>query len=213
MRKSSLAEVVFNATFVSSPAHGTRSTDALIMEYLVPEVRRETLQFYGPSHRIEARYPGLDYSYRPHRMRLSRFQWHQKLFQVFDDFNLTQSEINDLCKWEGTKAARQWYEREQGTRVRDTTAQSITPASPLPSPSVVVHHANELDNWLNPDLFVSPTEETIYPSACLTSRAHGSDRIEFDIRKQVSDEGRGGRSVALNDRRVAIAAHSQGTDG
>ncbi|KAJ5742641.1 uncharacterized protein N7511_011373 [Penicillium nucicola] len=212
MRKSSWAKVVFNTTFVSSPAYGRMSIDALIMEYLVPEVRLETLQFYGPSNRIEVRYPGLDYSYPPHRLRLSRFRWHRKLFQVFDDFNLTQSEINDLCRWEGTKSARQWYEAERGIRVRDTTAQSITPASPLLSPSVVVHHVSELDNLLNADLFLSPTEETPYPSACLTSRARESDRIESDIGKQLAHEGTRCLSVSQNDQLVASASQTQSSD-
>lgn len=94
----------------------------------------ETSMFYGSLDCIEAQYPGLDYSYGPHRMRLSRFPWHRKLFRVFDELRLTNSEIAALCRWEGTKSARERYEKEEGVKVRDTTAEGIRPATPSPGP-------------------------------------------------------------------------------
>ncbi|KAJ6018462.1 hypothetical protein N7499_003741 [Penicillium canescens] len=190
MRKSDWVEAVFNETFSPSLTHKIKSIDALITEYLVPEVRREILQFYGSLHRIEARYPGLDYSFPPHRMRLSRFRWHFELFQVFDKFKLTEAEINDLCRWEGTKYARQLYEAQEGVKVRDTTAQSIQPASPLPLPSIEVHYTGNSVISLDQDLVVSATDGTIYPST--------------------RDEASGSWRVTLNDRILEVPSRNQG---
>jgi hypothetical protein len=67
-------------------------------------------------------------------MRLGRFPWHRKLFRVFDELGLTKAEIASLCRWEGTKSARERYEKEEGTKVRDTTADGVRPATPSPGP-------------------------------------------------------------------------------
>lgn len=94
---------------------------------LVAEVRIETQRFYGGLETVEARYPGLNYSYPPHRKRLSRFEHHAKLFKAFDELGLTEHEIGMLCRWEGTLWARQRYERDEGTTVVDTTGCEILP--------------------------------------------------------------------------------------
>ncbi|KAJ5579320.1 hypothetical protein N7450_008187 [Penicillium hetheringtonii] len=101
MRKPSLAQAVYNATFPHPRASDPGSFAAHITRNLVPEVRIETNTFYGPLDSIEAQYPGLNYSYGPHRMRLSRFTWHRRLFHVFDKLRLTETEIAELCCWEG----------------------------------------------------------------------------------------------------------------
>ncbi|RKF77085.1 hypothetical protein GcM1_222044 [Golovinomyces cichoracearum] len=108
-----------------------RSTDppnfqSLLQRQLVPEVRLETQAFYGHLSSQEAKYPGLDYSYKPHRARLSRYPWHRRLFRAFDNLGLTESEIACLTKWEGTRWAKERFEREQGIVIRDTTADGIT---------------------------------------------------------------------------------------
>ncbi len=103
---------------------------------LIPEVRKETQCFYGTLDGIEAQYPGLDYSYPPHRMRLSRFPWHRRLFRAFDDLGLTPSEIAGLCKWEGTLHAKEMKESEEGIKIKDTTGDDITVWVPSREPRV-----------------------------------------------------------------------------
>jgi hypothetical protein len=60
-------------------------------------------------------------------MRLGRFKHHRRLFQAFDDLGLTYQEIQEFCCWEGTKWARERYERDEGVRVVDTTGDEIGP--------------------------------------------------------------------------------------
>ncbi|KAK2742500.1 hypothetical protein FQN57_005391 [Myotisia sp. PD_48] len=139
MHKPSLLHVVYAALYPKPRSTDPTSFAAHISKYLVPEVRFETTLFYGALDSIEARYPGLDYSYPPHRMRLSRFPYHRRLFRAFDELRLTPAEIESLCRWEGTRSARIRYERDAGIRVRDTTEDDIHMAPhPLP-PSVSVH--------------------------------------------------------------------------
>lgn len=92
---------------------------------LVQEVRVEVGLFYGDLITIEAKYPGLDYCYGPHRMRLGRFPHHARLFAAFDDLNLTYQEIQDFCCWEGTRWARERYEKDEGCTIEDTTGDDI----------------------------------------------------------------------------------------
>lgn len=81
--------------------------------------------FYGDLVTIEAKYPGLDYCYGPHRMRLGRFPHHARLFAAFDELNLTYQEIQDFCCWEGTRWARERYEKDEGCKIEDTTGDHI----------------------------------------------------------------------------------------
>lgn len=128
MHKPSVSTLVFKTLF-PRPRQGDPTTfSAHINRNLVPEVRIETANFYGALDCIEAQYPGLDYSHSPHRRRLSRFPWHKKLFRVFDELCLTRNEILSLCQWEGTKSAKDKYERDVGRFIRDTTMDGIAPA-------------------------------------------------------------------------------------
>lgn len=95
------------------------------MRNLVPEVRSETVCFYGPIDCLEAQYPGLDYANSAHRVRLGRFSCHRKLFRVFDELRLSDHEIQTLCRWEGTRWARERYEKDEGVIIRDTTWDDI----------------------------------------------------------------------------------------
>lgn len=139
MHKPSLPQLVYNTIFPKTRTNDPASFAALISRNLVPEVRIETSTFYGTLDCIEAQYPGLDYSYQPHRMRLSRFPWHKKLFRAFDDLGLTEGEIASLCRWEGTKSARERYERDEGVKVRDTTSDDVFVAVQPAGPSVHIH--------------------------------------------------------------------------
>lgn len=98
----------------------------LLQQKLVVEVRHEVHAFYGHLDTPEAKYPGLDYCHPTHRMRLSRWQWHRRLFRAFDALRLTPNEIASLTKWEGTKWAKDRYEKEQGITIRDTTADDFS---------------------------------------------------------------------------------------
>ncbi|KAJ5278818.1 hypothetical protein N7478_004190 [Penicillium angulare] len=139
MRKPSLPQLVHNTIFPHPSANDPDSFAAFVVKKLVPEVRLETSRFYGHLDCIEAQYPGLDYSYGPHRMRLGRFQWHRRLFKTFDELGLTNDEMMDMCCWEGTKSARARYELMEGTTVRDTIGHSTWQPTPTPLPSITVH--------------------------------------------------------------------------
>ncbi|KAI9817171.1 MAG: hypothetical protein M1827_001283 [Pycnora praestabilis] len=123
--KQPLAQIVYNHLYPHPRPNDPTSFSAHLTRNLVPEVRVETATFYGALDCVEARYPGLDYSYSPHRMRLGRFQWHRRLFRAFDELRLTEAEIASLCRWEGTRWARERYERDEGITVRDTTGEDI----------------------------------------------------------------------------------------
>ncbi|KAJ5601014.1 hypothetical protein N7510_010548 [Penicillium lagena] len=215
MHKPSLAQIVYNATFPRPLTSDPGSFAAHITRNLVPEVRLETSIFYGSLDCIEAQYPGLDYSYGPHRMRLGRFTWHHELFRVFDELGLTEAEILSLCRWEGTRWARERYEKEEGISVRDTTAHSIRPATPPPSPSVEVHFED----------FCGPEEELDYnidTRSDHTVRASQRNSTEFLEHKgedheveeeDYSDEEMESCGVALNSRLLAaMAARDQGAN-
>ncbi len=96
-----------------------------IRRSLIQEVRRETVCFYGPYDCLEAQYPGLDYTNPAHRLRLNRFPLHRKIFRVFDELRLTDFEIQRLCRWEGTRWARETYETNNRVRIKDTTWNGV----------------------------------------------------------------------------------------
>ncbi|KAF2680976.1 hypothetical protein K458DRAFT_310575 [Lentithecium fluviatile CBS 122367] len=125
-RKTQISVLVYNTLFPTPSAQDPPSFSAHLSKNLVGEVRIETATFYGSLDTIEARYPGLNYAYAPHRKRLGRFPHHKKLFEAFDKLGLTDSEIQGFCRWEGTLWARERYERDEGVKVEDTTGIEIT---------------------------------------------------------------------------------------
>ncbi|KAF2656136.1 hypothetical protein K491DRAFT_745676 [Lophiostoma macrostomum CBS 122681] len=124
-RKNPISVLVYHALFPNPSPTDPPSFSAHLTKNLVGEVRIETATFYGSLDTIEARYPGLNYAYAPHRKRLGRFPYHKKLFEAFDRLGLTESEIQGFCRWEGTLWARERYERDEGVKVRDTTGVEI----------------------------------------------------------------------------------------
>jgi hypothetical protein len=125
MKGRPVDELVYERMFPSPKPTDPRNFQDLLQCQIVPEVRHETQAFYGSLSSQEAKYPGLDYAYKPHRNRLSRYTWHRRLFRAFDDLRLTPHEIATLTKWEGTRSAKERYEKEQGVVIRDTTADEI----------------------------------------------------------------------------------------
>lgn len=124
-RKTPISLLVYQTLFPNPVPGDPPSFSAHLTKNLVGEVRVETATFYGSLDTIEARYPGLNYAHAPHRKRLGRFPHHQRLFEAFDKLGLTDNEIQGFCRWEGTLWARERYERDEGVKVRDTTAVEI----------------------------------------------------------------------------------------
>lgn len=126
-RQQPIAHLLYSHLFPHPGPNDPPTFSAHLARNLVPEVRIEVATFYGDLNSAEARYPGLNYCHPPHRMRLGRFKHHRRLFQAFDDLGLTYNEIQEFCCWEGTKWARERYERDEGVKVVDTTGDEIGP--------------------------------------------------------------------------------------
>ncbi|KAH7391120.1 hypothetical protein DE146DRAFT_155986 [Phaeosphaeria sp. MPI-PUGE-AT-0046c] len=124
-RKNPISVLVYNTLFPQPAPTDPPSFSAHLSKNLVGEVRIETANFYGSLDTIEARYPGLNYAFAPHRKRLGRFPHHRRLFGAFDRLGLTEAEIQGFCRWEGTLWARERYERDEGVKVIDTTGSEI----------------------------------------------------------------------------------------
>lgn len=127
-RQTPISHLLYNYLFPHPTTNDPPSFSAHLARNLVPEVRIEVACFYGDLNSVEARYPGLNYCYPPHRMRLGRFKHHKRLFDAFDNLALTYSEIQDFCCWEGTKWARERYEKDENVKVVDTTGDEIVRA-------------------------------------------------------------------------------------
>lgn len=126
MKGRPVDQLVFEHMFPKPRQSDPQNFHALLQRHLILEVRQEVHSFYGHSETQEAKYPGLDYNHHTHRLRLSRWQWHRRLFRALDALRLTPNEIASLTKWEGTKWAKERYEREHGVTIRDTTADEFS---------------------------------------------------------------------------------------
>ncbi|KAG8163690.1 hypothetical protein KVR01_006987 [Diaporthe batatas] len=125
MKGRPVDQLVYEQMFPKPKPQEPQNFHALLQRHLILEVRQEVHSFYGHLDTAEAKYPGLDYTNPTHRTRLSRWQWHRRMFRAFDALRLTPSEIAGLTKWEGTRWAKIRYEREQGTTIRDTAADGM----------------------------------------------------------------------------------------
>lgn len=134
MRKPEIWKLVLGRLLPAKSDFSRDDWRTYIQRYLLPEIQTETLRFYGENTSAEALHPGLDYVNPGHRARLQAFPRHNQLFGVFDALRLTESEINTLCKWEGTKLAKEHFERQHKTKVKDTTWDGIQPYN-KPTPS------------------------------------------------------------------------------
>lgn len=132
MHKPALAPTVYSWLYPNPKPTDPPNFQTFVSKHLVPEVRAETARFYGHIDCAEAQYPGLDYATPAHQLRLNRFPYHRRLFQIFDQLRLTNHEIQTICKWEGTRWARERYEKDVGSRVRETTWDDVMEAMPEP---------------------------------------------------------------------------------
>ncbi|KAI1408941.1 hypothetical protein F5Y13DRAFT_97327 [Hypoxylon sp. FL1857] len=125
MKGRPVDQLVYECMFPKPRPNDPQNFHTLLHRNLIPEVRQEVHSFYGHLDTQEAKYPGLDYTNRIHRIRLSRWPWHRRLFRAFDGLRLTNSEISNLTKWEGTKWAKERFERDSGIVIRDTAFDEI----------------------------------------------------------------------------------------
>lgn len=189
MKGRPIDQLVYGYMFPKPRPSDPQDFQGLLQRYLILEVRQETHSFYGHLDTPEAKYPGLDYTHPIHRIRLSRWQWHRRLFRAFDGLRLTPNEIAGLTKWEGTKWAKERYERDQGIQIRDTTADGFP------------NHADPSDPYSAQSLRAL-SEESDGPVAA--EEDNGEDNADGD---EESDEELESVGVALNERlrqRVAM---------
>lgn len=149
MKGRPVDQLVYECMFQKPKVSDPQNFHAVLQRSLIPEVRQETHAFYGHLDTQEAKYPGLDYTHATHRLRLCRWPWHRRMFRAFDVLGLTPAEISGLTKWEGTRWAKEKFEREQGIVIRDTTADCFSddfdnvaeiddrPIPPAPAPAPV----------------------------------------------------------------------------
>ena len=130
MRKPSIAPLVYARLFPAPKATDPPTFQAHLSRNIVQEVRAEISCYYGPTDCLEAQYPGLDYANPAHRSRLCRFTFHRRLFRAFDELRLTDEEIRELCRWEGTRFAREKYEEQHRCQIRDTTWDDVEVEAP-----------------------------------------------------------------------------------
>lgn len=134
MKGRPIEELIYNQMFPKARPTDPQQFQSILTRMLIPEVRQETQNFYGHLATDEAKYPGLDYCNRTHRIRLSRYPWHRRLFRAFDALQLTPAEIAGLTRWEGTRWAKDKYEQELGIPIRDTAADEIGRFQGVPAP-------------------------------------------------------------------------------
>ncbi|KAI0452508.1 hypothetical protein F5B21DRAFT_333802 [Xylaria acuta] len=129
MKGRPVDQLVYESMFPKPRSTDVQNFQSLLHRHLILEVRQEVHSFYGHLDTQEAKYPGLDYCHPIHRIRLGRWPWHRRLFRAFDGLRLTNSEIANLTKWEGTKWAKDRFERDSGITIQDTAADDIAPWS------------------------------------------------------------------------------------
>lgn len=125
MRKPEIWKLVLAQLLPAKSEFSTSDWRTYVNRYLIPEIHTETIRFYGNNDTIEAIHPGLDYASKAGRLRLGKFPRHNQLFGVFDKLRLCDSEIRALCRWEGTYAAKEAYERRVNQPIIDTTWDGV----------------------------------------------------------------------------------------
>ncbi|KAK3398085.1 hypothetical protein B0T20DRAFT_240630 [Sordaria brevicollis] len=125
MLQPAIDEVVYRHMFPKARPSDPANFAGFLQRHLIYEVRQEVHAYFGHIDTQEAKYPGLDYNNPIHRIRLSRWQWHRRLFRAFDALRLTEWEISNLTKWEGTRWAKEKFEEEQGIVIRDTASDGF----------------------------------------------------------------------------------------
>ncbi|KAH8682445.1 hypothetical protein BX600DRAFT_430325 [Xylariales sp. PMI_506] len=191
MKGTPVDQLVYEYMFPKPRHTDPQNFQMLLQSHLIPEIRQEVHSFYGHLDTQEAKYPGLDYSNRTHRIRLSRWPWHRRLFRAFDGLRLTSSEIANLTKWEGTKWAKDRFERDSGIVIRDTAPE-------------------EVGEWIEPE------DRTASLSARVGRRMPEEegrqDAADEDMDEEESDGELESIGIALNERLRERAARREAGD-
>lgn len=203
MKRRPIDELVYEALFPRPRPSDPHNFQDFLTRHLIAEVRHEVHAFYGHIDDDESKYPGLDYCHPTHRIRLSRWQWHRRLFRAFDMLRLTNGEIYGLTKWEGTKWAKERYEKESGVTIRDTTADGFSDWIP-PERRAAAQSEPEVDEDDDED-----DASSVRTRVQATASAAAED--ELPDADDSEDEVQGSVGVELNERlRQRVAAHNAG---
>jgi hypothetical protein len=152
MHKPSITQLVYKHLYPRpNPQKDPPSFAQFVSRLLVHEVRTETTNFYGSLNCVEAQYPGLDYSFWAHRQRLGRFPHHKRLFKAFDELGLTKNEIYSICQWEGTKSAKDKYEKDVGRKIKDTTLDDVAVEEQRQEPVAYFHGEEDEQSYMSED--------------------------------------------------------------
>lgn len=189
MHGQSIQHLVYRHLFPCPKSTDPPCFSAYLKNNLVAEIRTETSTFYGNFESLEAKYPGLDYTHPPHRMRLGRFPHHRRLFRAFDELGLTKSEILSLCRWEGTRWARESYERQEGIKIKDTTGQEILPFDPVLSRRHQAIRTNQLGATCQASLGVAESSTTQVVSEDVELEEADDDDDEGEELEEEEEEG------------------------
>lgn len=202
MKKPRIEDLVMAKLYPQRKEIDPNDWQTHVRRNLVQEVRDETVRFYGPTDCLEAQYPGLDYANPAHRMRLGRFSYHRRLFRAFDELRLTDNEIQRLCKWEGTRWAKETYEANNGIKIKDTTWDGIVDAryrrttatlSPMQPERSNAEVGGSSDNEMESE---DEDEDD-------DAEAEGSDEHEEISEEESEDEVEQSVGVQLNERLIA----------
>ena len=202
MKKPRIEDLVMAKLYPQRKEIDSNDWQTHIRRNLVQEVRDETVRFYGPTDCLEAQYPGLDYASSAHRMRLGRFPHHRKLFKAFDELRLTDNEIQRLCKWEGTRWAKETCEANNGIKIKDTTWDGIVDARHRRTTATLCPVQPERNNA---EAGESSDNEMEYEDEDENDDAEveGSDEDEEVSEEESEDELEQSVGVQLNERLIA----------
>ncbi|CAK7201298.1 hypothetical protein SEUCBS139899_004001 [Sporothrix eucalyptigena] len=236
MKRPAIDQLVYEHMLPRPKASDPLNFAGLLTRFLVFEVRQEVHSFYGHLDTQEAKYPGLDYCHPIHRIRLSRWPWHRRLFRAFDALRLTPTEIANLTKWEGTRWAKERYEKEQNITILDTAADDMPDCRHVESwlddqPHAVDDYVSLLTESHALAMYESretTTDDCLVTPAVVPSRIETVSLREIDTtasygEDQTMNDADGGRlddnedveirsiGIQLNERlRERVAAHNAG---
>lgn len=196
MKRPSIPEIIYKYQFPNPKPNDPQNFYAYVQRHIVTEVRLEVQNFYGALDNLEAQYPGLDYTYDPHRRRLGRFTWHRRLFRAFDALGLTSDEILSICQWEGTKSAKDKYEAETGRIIKDTTFDGVEVAQPT-QPTAIVHRVPRRQ----------PSTETMAHIGALDEQMANAEQSDDD------DDIQASVGAQLNNQLIAASEGESPTEG
>ena len=145
---------------------------------------------------------------------------------MFDELCLTRNEILRLCQWEGTRSAKDKYERDVGMVIRDTTMDGIALADqirrPVAHPNPDLRDCRAAARLTLPD---RPLEDVMEGEADqesdddidILSTSHG-DRLNAHLRSAAEARARGENGMVLDEQweqwlKEAIERNELGVDG